>query len=240
MESRNKFYKKLSSLSFGILGVFLVMGISAPHSKALVRLGVLGGANLVKPTFSSYDVSPLSYTVTSESQANFIMGAFGEISFLGPAIELGVFYTPRNIEYKVDTDVTITGVAASSSTIEASYTYLTVPLLFRYWLLDTISVGAGGYWGTALNEKVKSEIATTSAGGTTATITNSETDIAEELKSDWGLMLAAGLAYKVAPMIEARLDARYAFGLDNHKVQSSGATVKFRDIQILAGINFKL
>lgn len=234
------------SLAPAFLGVAL-LGASSPALAA--RLSVVGAG-----TFSSLSNSPATTTVSGAS-VTFADGSkklgIGGGALLGfrigmlTELELGALYLSRKIESTTNATipagttvggVTLTSAVNSSTTTTTTANAIEVPLLVRVHFARYFSLGLGGYAAFGMGN-VKS----TDSAGTTTQETYSEAGLK---KTDYGLLGSAGIHIPMTVGLAFTLDGRYALGLAD---VNAGTTVtdpvvkqKYRDIQMLAGFQFRI
>jgi hypothetical protein len=184
----------------------------APTSAFAFSLSLVGGAVFDKPTVGSG-------TPTYSMKMGFAGGVLGEYMF-SPMVglEAGALYMQR----KALDDLTQVTVLSK---------YLEFPFLLRYWFSPMLSIGAGGYVATGMGD-----ITETNAAGTSQTFTYDQELI---IKSDYGLVGSLRFAYPISPATKIFLDGRYTLGLQDVS-RVIGASLKYNDIQALAGVTFML
>ncbi len=194
-------------------------------SLSLVVLAALTTVAFAQPAHALVNVSAVgSFNITNPKldPSNALVTAgngFGGgalISFpLMTAFELetGLLYTPF---------VTHIGLAP----LEANLTqkYLVIPVIARFTLLPLISFGAGISYGIKSGD-LTSDNSLFSTAGMSA-------------KNNLGLTGSIALRLPLAPAFGILVDARYTLGLTDQ--DDSASSQKFNQIQILAGLNFKL
>jgi len=209
-----KVFRNIRTLLASALFVGMVLG---PESAHALDLAVMGSLNI-----GTQSQAGLAATYTAGTVSNFGYGALLAFdSFPTIKSEFGILSVKR-------------GMALTSSTggtSTSTYNYLMVPYMFRFEPISLISVGAGAYYAYGMgNYNVTSTIpglasadATYEAGGYS--------------RSDFGLIAGISLKFPVLPLFSVRLDADYALGLSN-LYSSSAGNATFRDILLMAGLNF--
>lgn len=197
-------------LSFAATAFLAVLSPSA-HA---AHLSVVGLGNLSNPSVdpSNVTVQGVSATVGTSSKWGFGGGALLGFGLL-PRIEFetGGLYITRHY------DITLT-VLGTTTTDTYTQHAVQIPALLRLHLLRGLSVGAGGYMaiGTQHIDDVKNQ--------------------------DLGLLFSAQLKIPVTLATGFILDGRYAMGLTdvngNPGQTTPAMTEKYRDVQILAGLQF--
>jgi hypothetical protein len=126
--------------------------------------------------------------------------------------EFGALYITRKVEQT--TSFTFSGISSSQSSTTTSH-YLEIPLLLRIWLSPYVSIGAGGYYAKGLGS------------------------IDPSIKSsDYGAVGSLGLHLPLGSSSSLLIDGRYNLGLKNVDNSGMGQTMKYRDLQIIAGLTF--
>ena len=200
--------KKSIVMSFGLL-----MMCAMSFGQAQVSFGLKGGLNL-----SKLDISQGVSNV--DNRTGFHAGAFGlvKITFLG--IQPEVIFSKQGSTYKVNT-----------TTYEANYDYINVPIMLKFYLPLGLNLQAGPQFGFLSS----SELINTANGvkdpQDASKLFNQTSDTAVSLGLGWDLPF--GLT----------LDARYNIGLKDIKVTPStnpADAVEFKNkvIQISLGYKF--
>lgn len=194
----------------------LITLASAPSARAeMLSLSAVGALNV-----SSVSASNSAATTVYSAGTGFGFGALASMPIM-PAfsIELGALYVPRKFSS-----------TSSLVTTDFTLTQLEIPLVFRFTPLPLISFGLGGYLGLGLGN------VHTAVGS--VKLDNSY-EIAGISKTDLGLLASAAFRLPLAPTFGLLVDARYLMGLKNSSTVAPTET-KFRDFQLLAGVNFSL
>ncbi len=209
-----KVFKYIRTLLISALFVGLTWGAERAHA---LDLAVMGNLNI-----GTQSQANLAANYTAGTVSNLGFGALLAFdSFPTIKSELGILSVKRGLG--------LTSSTGGSST--STYNYLMVPYMFRFEPISLISVGAGAYYAYGLgNYTVASTIpglassdATYEAGGYS--------------RSDFGLIAGISLKFPILPLFSLRLDADYALGLSN-LYNSSAGSAYFRDILLMAGLNF--
>lgn len=135
--------------------------------------------------------------------------------------EIGALYAPRKYSY-----------STSTSDYTLSYNTYEFPVLLRLHLGRYLSVGAGGYYARS-NGGISE---TTMTGGTSSSQGVSFAS-QQQSNSDYGAILSAALTMRIAPLTRLLFDGRYLMGLKNDSL-ASGGSMKFNDMELLAGLQF--
>ncbi len=208
----NSSHMKNFSRLFILLGIFF----SCLQAQAF-ELSLVGGVNLATP---SDQVNSSSSTGTSKL-------AFGGGALLGfsmvPTVELeiGALYMGRHFTAAVPT-----------GSEEDTYYSFEVPVIVRLIGLRYLTVGAGAYYAVPQGQdsyNLSPTSGSASSGSTTAT---------SNFKNDLGAVASVGIKFPIGVASNFLIDGRYYYGLTNMS-QNSNETLKARDLQILAGINFE-
>jgi hypothetical protein len=99
-----------------------------------------------------------------------------------------------------------------------------IPAMFRYRPLSLLNLGAGAYYSRVVSHW------TVSAPG----FTDTTTDFG---KNDYGIVFGIGTEIPVHPSLVLVADFRYAKSLDKI-TRSSGAILRFSELQLISGIRF--
>lgn len=145
---------------------------------------------------------------------------FGLVPFF--AMEIGALSLPRNYEYST--------VVPTISTVNVKMRMLQVPVIFKAYLGNIVSVGLGGYWA-----KYKNAIAydTTYPSGNTSTSTQTLNQ-ANHSQTDFGLATSLAFYLPLAPGAKILIDGRYTIGVKDNNTGSG--TTTYNDMQLLAGL----
>jgi hypothetical protein len=194
-----------------------VLFLNIPNVHASLKFSVFGAGNL-----SNLKDSAAATTVTNSAKLNFGGGAQFEIMF-GQVVglEFGGIYLGRKFS-QTDSTVPIT--------LESTYTYVQIPLQLRFWLGRFVTLGVGGYYAIPVGDIKFSALG----------IEGTSTYAGAGLKtSDYGLLGSLGFNIPLGPAVGLMVEGRYAMGLQDLNVTANPAgTVKWSDIQFLAGLRF--
>ncbi len=194
-------------------------------SLSLVVFAALAAVAFAQPAQAMVNVSAVgSYNLTNtkEDPSNPLItvghgfGGGALVSFplmTAFEIETGALYTPF-----------VTHIGAAPVEANLKQNYIVVPVLARFTLLPIVSFGAGISYGVKTGD-VTSDNSLVSAPGT--------------LKNNVGLTGSVAIRLPLAPMFGFLVDTRYTFGLTDQS-STAGTTDKFNQLQVLAGLNFKL
>ncbi len=127
------------------------------------------------------------------------------------SIQFGTLYSPRGFS------VTNSGVTSIYSTQALMF-----PIMIRHKWFDLISIGVGGYFSHSF---IQGSWDVIPSGVTTMNL------------DDSGVILSGDLRFKILPLVNLVLDARYLYGFQNLNA-SSAFTAYVRDLQVLVGLRF--
>jgi hypothetical protein len=198
-------------LSSGIsFGVFL-------GSAQAFDLSVVGGADFATPSVSLGGASQTGISAKAGFGGGLLVGFD-----LNPVteLEIGALYMGRHF-----TAPTSTGQE------EDSYYSYEIPVVLRLIPLKYITFGLGLYY--ALPEGNDSQTATPTGGAATSSSPVSTS----VFKSDLGGLGSLAVKFPLGIASSFLVDARYYYGFTNAS-QIAGTAVHYRDVQILAGIDF--
>lgn len=197
----------------------LAAALSSPREARAFGLDLLGGLNRSQPSVSSPGLTDL----TTKAGSTATYGAFLDFRLdRAFSLETGVQVLPRT--YVTDVPSLLTGY---TSTIR----YLEVPLLLRFNALPLLSFAAGGYFAQGIGD---TELVGRVGGTQIAVIQSIES--ASIRKQDYGLLGSVRIELPLAPAIRLLVDGRYLYGLRN--VDTSGGSLKWRDLQLMGGLGF--
>ena len=134
--------------------------------------------------------------------------------------ELGLLYLPRGFVQ------TFTG----ANPIETTFTTVQFPLLLRYSLVPSFSIGLGMYFSHGFGFVYGVDV---TAPGTV----NTQNYGASYAADDYGAVLSVALKMSLLPFLGLTVDGRYMTGLVNMS-KISGLTTFLNDFQLMAGIQF--
>lgn len=197
-----------------IATVFAMVGLSAPAwSQAQFALGVKGGLNL-----SKLDINQGVSNV--DNRTGFHGGAFALIKITKIGIQPEVLFSKQGSTYKVNT-----------TSYEANYDYINVPILLKLYLVAGLNLQAGPQFGFLTT----SELINTANGvkdpQSAKNLFNKKSDMAVALGAGWDLPF--GLT----------LDARYNLGLSDIQCKPStnpADVVNFKNKVIQISLGYKL
>ena len=197
----------------GLTAVLFLCSWSQAHALSVSALGGLGWTN---PSISTPGVT----NVSSKLGAGY--GGAIEIGLV-PFFSLEADVLDMKRKFQFDT-AAVAGIGESAN-------YLQIPVMLRFSPLSLVSVGGGFYYANGLGN------VSTSVGGVAGA---DQTFAQAGLKnSDFGMVLSGRLRLPIMPLVGIIVDARYLLGLTNVATDPT-ATIKYRDIQTLFGINFML
>jgi hypothetical protein len=206
---------------FGLLSIIVLVGSTPAHA---FHLSLVGSGDSTTPS------------ITGASTANGPLTGSGSFAFGGGALlgfhmgqvvelELGAIYAGRKFS---ETD----GVNSRTYTGNAIH----VPVVLRFWLGRFISLGGGVYGNVGTGDFTISD-----STGVSATESYSGHLLGQlGLRSqDYGALGSLKINIPFSQMVALTLDGRYLYSLTNSVADTStGATYKFNDIQVLAGLRF--
>ena len=176
-----------------MLFVILALG-NAALARAQVQFGVKAGYNLASFTQSGGSAQDV------KSKSDFSAGALASVGLFTS------FYLQPEVLYSGQgATVNVMGTDA-----KFNYSYLNVPVLFKYQHVSGLFAETGPQLGFLLSAKVKESGQTTDVKSA-----SQSTDFS------W----AFGVGYKI-PKINLGIDARYNLGLTNVNKDSSGGNIK--------------
>ncbi|MGE4233957.1 MAG: hypothetical protein AB7F43_11565 [Bacteriovoracia bacterium] len=215
-----------------VLGLFVVEN----NSEANFRIGLMAGPSIGTASSEVPTIAGFSTSNTGFPAVSYTAGLIGEYMFLSSfSAELGFFYLKRKFGYT--SEISSGGTVASTSEVTAKYETWMIPLIFRYWLSNTMGLGLGGYYAKGFNSlSMSGSIKTGTSGPSTDFTATAPLDV---LKADYGLVASFVYLYELTKMISLRGDARILFGLDDNKTSIESKT-RLRDGQILVGAQISI
>ncbi len=176
-------------------------------------VGLKGGLNF--PTFDALGVQDGINVSDTKNSSGYHIGAFARIRVAKIGIQPEVLYSFQQIEFD-QIDVTQT------FNVEQKLSYLTVPVMLKWFMIAGINLQVGPQFGFALSGKRTDDI----LGATTTT------DFKDEINStDISLALGAGIDLPFGLDIHGR----YVLGLTDVNDQAGVSTEKNSQIQISIG-----
>lgn len=186
------------------LGLAGIVAAPAPV-QASPEISVFGVGNLASASFSDEDFTDL------------------DSRELGIAAGLGVeFPVGNHLGLEID-GIYLKRKLGSSDDLSASFSYIQVPVLLRFWFSPSLSIGAGGYYAFGRGDNFESDVAFN-------TIVND---------TDYGLVGVVGLSFPMAKNFSVMAEGRYSHGLKDILTVGEDAG-NWNDIQFLAGLRFDL
>jgi len=214
-----------------LLIIFFITSLMLSSVAQAARLSLVGVDDLAT---GSYSNQPSGFTAPSISSKSGFGGGLllDEMVSREVMFEIGALYLTR--EYG-SSGGSISGVATDSTTTTQHVIQFPVQLKFR--LLPMLHIGVGGY----LSEGVGSIDSQDSTNPSQSNSSESYSS-ANIKKTDYGLLGSVGLSLPLTMTTHFIVEGRYAYGLANVYADpnSTGLTIKNRDIQILAGFTFAL
>lgn len=201
----------MKSLFAVAFGLATIFTATPAHA---LRVSLVGAANYSTPeTKPAWDFN---------GKPAFGGGALLELGFIpGLGLETGALWLPRKYEV-----------------LNAGYTYTTeqnmvqVPLMLRARLANVFSLGIGGYYATYTGNI---EYQRDRLGSVPVVDTYGNQALSSD---DYGVIASVAFYSSLTPLARFMLDARYVIGVkDNDNLFYEK---KFRDIQILMGLQFGL
>lgn len=189
------------------LALIIATVLLSASAFAKPRFSIVGAGLYGKPTTSGI-------ANTYKEKLGFGGGLLMELK-LGAkgGLELGALYLQRWYD---DT------VSGATNTITA--TYIQAPLLLRFWLNPTISLGAGGYFASGYGKLKRGS----------ESLTFSDYGIKPQ---DYGVIGALGFSFRLGGSTALLIDGRYTLGLAN-MANASGLSFKTTSIDGLIGLRF--
>lgn len=192
--------------------LLLLLLISAPAHA--MKFSVVGAVNMSEPK-----VAGMNYNATNAYGYGALM-EFGLLPFFG--MEIGALSLPRTYEYNHAVPVL--------GTTEVKMKMLEVPVVFKAYLGNLISLGIGGYWA-----KYKGHITYEQTTSTGVKSTSTQTlNQANHTNTDYGLVTSLGLYLPLAPLVSVIIDGRYTIGVKDNNTGSG--TTNYNDMQLLGGL----
>jgi hypothetical protein len=199
-----------------VLSVALGLGSTAPAWSAegsQASFGVVGAVTVQNPSFSHNG---------SSEKVKGKFGFGGGLTLELPVVSALSFETDLLfLSHKFSRDTADFFGTNVSSTVTSGYMH--IPVILRYHLLPILSVGAGAYYSRI----IKNWTASASGLGNVS---------ANYGKNDSGWLVVAGVDIPLGG-IDLAVDARFARSLSN-AARNSGDTLKFAELQALAGVKF--
>lgn len=206
-------------ISLALACAFSFLAVSNAH--ALVNVTAVGVGNYMGASASVLtSTMPITGKLTWGGGALF---GFKLNPFL--TLEAGGLFAPR----KSSIDFSILDASLPSAT--KSYNAIQIPALLRVTAIPLLSFGAGMYYSVGMGS-VTSEV----TGSAPSTQTFAE---ARLKSSDYGLVGSVAFRLPLAPMFGFVVDGRFNYGLAN-LATDAGVSLKAREAQVLAGLNFNL
>lgn len=208
--------------------------VAAPTSfeRKGFEVGFLVGAGI--SSLSDFDKVS---RVKGRGTADFTGGLL--VNFNLPAnfsLESGFFYFPKTIGF-VGQNIPVDGYATMPT--------LEVPIMARYWILNLVSVGVGGYGSygvgdiSILGENDSSGVGRGFDGDDEKTISRTWTQ-AQMHQFDYGFLFGAQVKLPVASRLKAIIDYRYNLGMRDiqYAGTSRGVEFKTRSSRFLGGLMY--
>ena len=199
-------------LKHSFLTVSLTLFFCGAHPAYAVNINFVGSMGL-----GNAAVSSTSGTIVSSRSLPYGGGLlFGFRMLPKLSMELGFLYMPRAFQEKFSDD-TSNGI---------TFTTVQIPLLLRFQILNSLSIGVGGYFSHGIgNVTVVGPASSTSHSYANA---NFGAD-------DYGAIASLGIKFPLILKLSLILDGRYLYGFQNvNKV--NGVSTYFRDLQALVGV----
>ena len=202
MTFRNDFYK------CGVMVFTLLITSMACHAQQETAFGIKGGLNLTNLKVSDPDAS-------YNSRAGFHAGFFVREKFSKVAIQ------PEFLISTQSTDVS----SSSLGDWQDRFTYLNIPIMVKFYLVDGLNIHAGPQFGFLLDGD--------------RTYSGPLGDGSEDIKdyyesSDVSISLGGGWDFPFG----LNVDLRYNIGVKDINEASSGEEAKSRVFQVSLGWNF--
>ncbi len=192
--------------------LFTVISFASLAQSEGVAFGIKGGLNLsnlkVNDPQASYD------SRTGYHAGLFLRSTFGKVAF-----------QPEVLLYTQSNDIDFISSSINSGTVTNSFTYLTVPVLFKFYIVSGLNIHAGPQFGFLLDGE--QDIKTSLYTGTKDIKDNyKSSDIAVSVGGGWDFPF--GLS----------IDARYNLGVKDINNVSNGEEAMSRVFLVSLGWNF--
>lgn len=210
------------------IAVLLLFAVARPVSSQ-VTLGVRAGASLSDLSVDTEGVAP-----DLDSRTGFVFGGFADVP-LTPSLSFqpGLQYAQKGAEVSGEEE-------GEEVTVGIHLDYVEIPLLLKYTLPTTGSLGFNLYGGPALALEVGCELAFQSAGfgADVDCDQGAEADFEIETTSfDVGALFGGGIAAPLGPG-SLLVEVFYNVGLANVFESAGDDTIKNRAFYVTAGVGF--
>lgn len=178
--------------------------------------GLKGGLNF--PTYDAIGLSSGVTTPSNEGASGYHIGGFARIRVSKIAIQPEVIYSFQKTEFSTD-------ILGQPVNIEQKLSYLTVPVMLKFFLLAGVNIQLGPQFGFAMSGKQVDDI----LGPKTTT------DFKDDIK---GMDLSAAFGAGIDLPFGLDLHARYVLGLSDINDQPDVESTKNSMIQVSIGYAF--
>lgn len=194
-----------------VFGFLLMIGVSI-SSNAQVAFGIKGGLNLsnlkVDDPQASYD------SRTGYHAGFFLRSKFDKVAF-----------QPEVLLYTQSNQIDYAASSINPGTVENNFTYLTIPVMFKFYVVSGLNIQAGPQFGFLLDGE--QNISTTLFSGTKDIKDNyKSSDIAVSVGGGWDFPFGLGL------------DVRYNLGVKDINNAANGEETKSRVFLVSVAWNF--
>ena len=200
------------------LYILLILTLFSFSSQAKAfEYGILGGLNLYSPSYSDPSQVTSPATSSSSSSAFGLSVSTGLIPLI--TLEADLLYVTRSASFT-------NGALSPNSTSNLSFHALEIPVMARISIIPIFfNVGGGLYYAMALGSvnKAGSDIDYSAAGIN---------------KTEVGALLAAELKIPALTFFNIVGDARYQFGFTDLSKTPASVSLKTRELQFFAGVEF--
>lgn len=174
-----------------------------------LQIGVKGGYN-----YSSLSIADKLDTFKADGLHGFHLGLFVEVPIMDKlSVQPEVVYSTQGDSYSYKNQISVASFT-NSLEIEANYklNYLNVPIMFKYYVIDGLSIDFGPQIGFLSSSNIKGKVTLTSGSQTQEK--EYTIDGKDYIKSiDYGLGL--GATYKIEAIEGLAISARYNLGLSD-------------------------
>ena len=177
-----------------------------------VAFGLKGGLNL---TNLKVDDPEASYDSRTGYHAGvFLRGTFGKVAI-----------QPELLLYTQNNKITYSGSSLFSGTVENSFTYMTIPVMFKFYVVSGLNIQMGPQFGVLLDGEQKF----------TTSIANGTRDIKDNYKnSDIAVSFGGGWDFPFG----LSADVRYNLGVKDINNAANGQETKSQVFLVSLGWNF--
>jgi hypothetical protein len=211
------------------LGIFGGILFFATQASAL-ELVILGGPSISDPSFSKTSVP--TDTVTDSATASGVGFTFGALVRLPLSpdfqLETGLTYLQRNY--------TISVLGGANYSFDETLKGIHIPVLIRAHIIDSLSVGLGGYLVHEFGDVYDSNVILNNQAQADAA---NSYDQNQYNRNDFGLEGSIAYDLPLSNGYSATVDVRYLLGLTDFGAGSS-TSLKSRDVLFMAGLKLAI